>query len=84
MNQNTNSENCFNSAVQQISMIRDRDISCKELLDLHIDNLKKYNPKVNAIVTQTLPLDTLCAPVPPPASIIEAIYPPCVIPALLR
>ena len=40
MNQNTKSDNCFNSAVQQISMIRDRDISCKELLDLHIDNLK--------------------------------------------
>ena len=61
MNQNTKSDNCFNSAVQQISMIRDRDISCKELLDLHIDNLKKYNPKVNAIVTQTLDLARISA-----------------------
>ena len=61
MNQNTKSDNCFNSAVQQISMIRDRDISCKELLDLHIGNLKKYNPKVNAIVTQTLDLARISA-----------------------
>ena len=42
-------------------MIRDRDISCKELLDLHIGNLKKYNPKVNAIVTQTLDLARISA-----------------------
>ena len=30
----------------------------------------------NEIVTHTLSLETLCAAVPPPASIIEAIYPP--------
>jgi len=38
----------------------------------------------NEIVTHTLPAETLCADVPPPASIIEAMNPPCVIPALLR
>ena len=37
-----------------------------------------------AIVTHGLFSTELCAAEPHPASIIEAIYPPCVIPALLR
>ena len=39
-----------------LALLRGGDISCLELLEAHIDHIEKFNPRINAIVTQTLEL----------------------------
>ena len=46
------SDICYESALNQLSLIRTKKISCMELLGLHLDKLEKINPKVNAITTK--------------------------------
>lgn len=41
----------FTSALDMLQALRDKRISAVELLDLHLDRIKKFNPTVNAIVT---------------------------------
>ena len=50
----------------------------------HLSLVDPINLISREIVTQDLLLVDLCAPVPAPASMIDAIYPPCVIPALFK
>lgn len=44
-------ELCFLTARELARMIRQRDISAKEVMQAHLDQIDKINPKVNAIVT---------------------------------
>ena len=44
-------ELCFLSAVEMAALIRDRKISARELLEAHLKQIERENPKVNAIVT---------------------------------
>ena len=46
------SDICYESALNQLSLIKTKKISCMELLGLHLDKLEKINPKVNAITTK--------------------------------
>lgn len=45
-------ELCFMPARQLAGMIRDREISCTELLEAHLGQIERFNPTVNAIVTE--------------------------------
>ncbi len=45
------SELCFLSAVAMARMLRERQISCRELMEAHVDRIALVNPKINAIVT---------------------------------
>ena len=40
----------FSSATTMLRWLRDRRVSAVELLDLHLDRIERYNPKLNAIV----------------------------------
>ncbi len=42
---------CFLSAVEQATLIRRKKISALELMDAHLKQIDRVNPKVNAIVT---------------------------------
>jgi len=42
---------CFLSAIEMAALIRRRKISARELLDAHLKQIERVNPKVNAIVT---------------------------------
>lgn len=44
----------FLPATEMASLVRKREISVSELLDVHLDQIQRVNPKVNAIVTLTL------------------------------
>ena len=44
-------ELCFQSAVQLASLVRSGELSARELLDAHLDQIDRVNPQVNAIVT---------------------------------
>ena len=46
-------ELCFQSAVQLASLVRSGELSARELLDAHLDQIDRVNPQVNAIVTLT-------------------------------
>ena len=39
------------TAVEMVSLIKDKHISAKELMEAHLDHIARVNPKVNAIVT---------------------------------
>lgn len=45
------SDVCFLRAVDQAGMLRRREISAAELVDLHIEQIERVNPGLNAIVT---------------------------------
>lgn len=36
-----------------LALLRNQEVSCRELLDAHIERIERLNPKINAIVTQT-------------------------------
>jgi len=40
----------FRSAKQLSLLIRQKKIGCLELLDLYLDRVERYNPKINAVV----------------------------------
>ena len=48
-----NKDLCFLSAVEQAKLIRTKSISAQELIRAHLDQIEKYNPVLNAIVTLT-------------------------------
>lgn len=41
----------FRSAREQLSLLRRRKLSARELLDAHVAQIERYNPTVNAVVT---------------------------------
>ena len=45
------SDLCFTSAIQLASMIRDRKVSAREVVQAHLAQIDRVNPAVNAIVT---------------------------------
>ena len=48
-----NEDLCFLSATEQSKLIRDKSISVQELIRAHLDQIEKYNPVLNAMVTLT-------------------------------
>ncbi|MEI7968820.1 MAG: amidase [Betaproteobacteria bacterium] len=43
----------FKSAIELSALIRDRRLSCVELLEAHVAQIERVNPALNAIVTKT-------------------------------
>ena len=48
---NINRELCFDTASELAAKIRRREVSCVEVMQAHIEQIERVNPKVNAIVT---------------------------------
>lgn len=48
-----NQDLCFLSATEQSKLIRSQKISVQELIRAHLDQIERYNPVLNAIVTLT-------------------------------
>jgi amidase len=46
------SEICFMTATEMVERIRNRQLSCREVMAAHLDQIDRVNPVVNAIVTQ--------------------------------
>jgi amidase len=49
----TDSDLCFLSAAALRDLLRQRSVSCREVLDAHLERIAITNPQVNAIVTLT-------------------------------
>src|SRR5215510_2816777 len=45
------SELCFFTAIELARRIRTKELSCREILEAHLAQIERVNPKVNAIVT---------------------------------
>jgi amidase len=50
-------EICYSTAVDLAASIRSRDLSAREVMEAHLRQIERVNPKVNAIVTQ-IPADS--------------------------
>ena len=48
----SNSEICFMTATEMAEHIRSRDLSCREVMEAHLNQIDRVNPMVNAIVTR--------------------------------
>jgi len=48
-----NNDLCFLSATEQSGLIRSKKISAVQLIRAHLDQIERYNPTLNAIVTLT-------------------------------
>ena len=48
----TTSEICFMTATEMSNRIRSKELSCREVMAAHLDQIERVNPIVNAIVTQ--------------------------------
>ena len=46
-----NQEICFLSATELARRIRAKDLSATEVMEAHLEQIERVNPKVNAIVT---------------------------------
>jgi len=46
------SELCFMTAREQARLVRDREVSARELMAAHLDRIARINPQVNAIVAK--------------------------------
>lgn len=44
-------ELCFDPAVKLIQRLRDREVSCVEVMQAHLDRINRVNPQLNAIVS---------------------------------
>lgn len=55
------SELCFSTAVDLAGRIRRREISAREVMEAHLAQIEQVNPKVNAIITQVPPEQSLQA-----------------------
>ena len=44
-------EICFMTAVEMVNCLRSGDLSARQIMVAHLDQIKRINPKVNAIVT---------------------------------
>lgn len=42
---------CFRPAIELVAMIKAKQLSARELLQAHLTQIERVNPKVNAIVT---------------------------------
>jgi len=42
---------CFRAATELAAMVRGREISARELLEVHLDRIERLNPSVNAVIT---------------------------------
>ena len=42
---------CFLPAVELARMIREREVSALEVMQAHLDQIERTNPRINAIVT---------------------------------
>ena len=51
----------FMTATEMLRRIRDKEISCKEIMTAHLQKIQEVNPQVNAIVTQVPPEKALAA-----------------------
>jgi amidase len=56
------SDLCFTPATQLAELIRNRKVSCREVMQAHLDRIARVNPQVNAIVS----------PIPPDAALAQA------------
>ena len=48
----SHSELCFMTATELVRRIRTQELSCKEVMEAHLTQIERINPKVNAIVTR--------------------------------
>ncbi len=48
----TESEICFMTATEMVRRIRAKELSCRTVMEAHLDQIEKVNPIVNAIVTR--------------------------------
>jgi amidase len=46
------SEICFMTATEMVQKIRDKQLSCREVMAAHLNQIERVNPVVNAIVTR--------------------------------
>jgi amidase len=46
------SEICFMTATEMVQRIRARELSCREVMEAHLNQIERVNPIVNAIVTR--------------------------------
>ncbi|MCZ2815530.1 amidase [Modestobacter sp. VKM Ac-2984] len=44
-------ELCTRPATELVALVRDREVSARELMDAHLDRIERLNPELNAIVT---------------------------------
>jgi len=49
------SDICFLTAVEMAEKIRQRELSVREVMEAHLEQIEKINPVVNAIVTMIHP-----------------------------
>ncbi len=49
----SNSELCFQTACEQERLIRSKKISVTQLITAHLDQVERFNPRLNAIITLT-------------------------------
>ena len=47
----SSSEICFLTATDLAKRIRSKELSCREVMQAHLAQIERVNPKVNAIVT---------------------------------
>ena len=70
------SELCFKTAVELAGLIRAGELSARELLEVHLDQIERINPQVNAIVLTPIAPHTLTnRPVVLPESSAIRIHP---------
>jgi len=48
----SDTEICFMTATEMVQRIRNRELSCREVMQAHLNQIEKVNPIVNAIVTR--------------------------------
>ena len=48
----SHSELCFMTATELVRRIRTQELSCKEVMEAHLTQIERINPKVNAIGTR--------------------------------
>jgi amidase len=54
-------EICFSTAVELAGRIRNRELSAREVMEAHLAQIERVNPKVNAVVSQVPPESSLAA-----------------------
>ena len=52
-------EICFMKATEMVKRIRNQELSCREIMEAHLNQIDRVNPIVNAIVTQIPRKDAL-------------------------
>ena len=55
----SNSEICFMTASEMVRRIKNKELSCREVMEAHLKQIDRVNPVVNAIVTRIPPEQAL-------------------------